>query len=79
MISLKKMTKIKTIKDLLSDYFKGSELKNINEIINLSKIWNKVVGKTISKNTEIVSIIKGDLLIKTTTPVWSKIETKAIY
>ena len=48
--------KAKAIKDLLSDYFKGSNFKEINEVINLNKTWKKIVGKTISKNTEIVDI-----------------------
>ena len=62
--------KAKVIKDLLSDYFKGSNFKEINEVINLNKTWNKIVGKTISKNTEIVNIKHGKITIKTTTPIW---------
>ena len=62
--------KAKSIKNLLSDYFKGSNLKEINETINLNKSWNKIVGKTISKNTEIASINNGKIIIKTTNPIW---------
>ena len=62
--------KAKVIKDLLSDYFKGSNFKEINEVINLNKTWNKIVGKTISKNTEIASINNGKIIIKTTNPIW---------
>ena len=58
--------KAKVIKDLLSDYFKGSNFKEINEVINLNKTWNKIVGKTISKNTEIANINNGKIIIKTT-------------
>ena len=50
--------KAKPIKELLSDYLKGSDYKEINETINVNKSWNKIVGKTISKNTEITSIKK---------------------
>ena len=60
----------RTIKDLLSEYFKGSDLKEINETINLNKSWKKIVGKTISQNTEIVNIKNGIIKIKTTTPIW---------
>ena len=62
--------KAKSIKNLLSDYFKGSNFKEINETINLNKSWNKIVGKTISKNTEIASINNGKIIIKTTNPIW---------
>ena len=62
--------KAKVIKDLLSDYFKGSNFKEINEVINLNKTWNKIVGKTISKNTEISSIKNGKIIIKTSNPIW---------
>ncbi len=62
--------KAKSIKDLLSDYFKGSGFKEINETINLNKSWNKIVGKTISKNAEITSIKNGKITIKTSNPIW---------
>ena len=62
--------KAKPIKSLLSDYFKGSNFKEINETINLNKSWNKMVGKTIAKKTEITSIKNGKIIIKTTNPIW---------
>ena len=60
----------KLIKELLSDYFKGSDFKEINETINLNKSWKKIVGKTISKNTEISGIKKGKIIIKVSNPIW---------
>ena len=62
--------KAKAIKDLMSDYLKGSDFKEINNIINLNKLWKKIVGKTISKNTEIVNIKHGKISIKTSNSVW---------
>ena len=62
--------KAKSIKELLSDYFKGSDFYEINETINLNKAWNKMVGETISKNTEIVKIKNGKITIKTSNPIW---------
>tara|TARA_B100000315_G_scaffold200573_1_gene192808 strand:- start:284 stop:565 length:282 start_codon:yes stop_codon:yes gene_type:complete len=62
--------KAKLIKDLLSDYFKGSDFKEINDTITLNKYWNKIVGKTISKHTEIIRIINGKITIKTSNPIW---------
>ena len=62
--------KAKPIKNILSDYFKGSDFKEINETINLNKSWNKIVGKTISTKTEITSIKNGKIIIKTTNPIW---------
>ena len=55
---------------MLSDFLKGSNFKEINETINISTVWVKVVGKTISKNTEIKSIKNGKITIKTVNPVW---------
>ena len=62
--------KARPIKALLSDYLKGSDFKEINNIINLNKSWEKTVGKTISKHTEIVSIKNGKISIKTSNPIW---------
>ena len=64
------MTKAKPIKELLSNYFKGSNFKDINNTINLNKFWKQIVGKTISKNTEIIDIKNGKVSIKTTNPIW---------
>ena len=64
------MTKAKPIKELLSNYFKGSDFKDINNTINLNNTWKQIVGKTISKNTEIVDIKNGKVSIKTTNPIW---------
>ena len=60
----------KPIKDILSDYLKGTDFKEINETINTNKIWNKIVGKTISNNTEIVSMKNGKITIKTSNSIW---------
>ena len=62
--------KAKSIKDLLSDYLKGSDFKEINNTINLNKSWKKIVGKTISQNTEIVAIKHGKISIKTSNSIW---------
>ena len=62
--------KAKLIKNILSDYFKGSDFKEINETINLNKSWDKIVGKTISKKTKIASIKNGKIVIKTSNPIW---------
>jgi len=62
--------KAKSIKVLLSDYFKGSRFKETKNSIDLNRSWNKIVGKTISKNTEIVSIKNGKITIKTSNPIW---------
>ena len=62
--------KAKSIKDLLSDYFKGSNFKEINNTINLNKSWNKMVGKTISTHTKIIDIKNGKIRIKTSNPIW---------
>jgi len=62
--------KAKSINNLISDYLKGSDFKEINETINLNKSWKKIVGKTISNKTEIISIKNGKITIKTKNPIW---------
>ena len=62
--------KAKPIKELLANYFKGSKFKEINEIINLNKLWKTIAGKTISKNTEVMGTKKGKIIIKTSNPIW---------
>ena len=44
--------------------------RKVLETINLNKSWNKIVGKTISKKTEIASIKNGKIIIKTSNPTW---------
>ena len=60
----------KQLKQVLLEYLKGTNFKEINETINLNKSWNKIVGKTISKNTEIAGIKNGKITIKTSNPIW---------
>jgi|TARA_B100001750_G_scaffold183520_1_gene152268 predicted nucleic acid-binding Zn ribbon protein len=57
----------------------GGALKKLIKTAGLEKgiaqqkaleIWPETVGKTVSKNTEPISIEHGILSIKTTTPVW---------
>ena len=60
----------KSIREILSDYLTGSDFNEINESINLEKSWKHIAGKIIHKNTEIISLKKGELIIKTSNPVW---------
>ena len=62
--------KPKSIKDVLSDFLKGSNFKEINETTNISTAWKNIVGKTIFQNTEIKSIKNGKITIKTANPIW---------
>ncbi len=62
--------KPKPIKEVLSNFFKGSSFKEINEAINLSAAWKTIVGKTINKNTEIKSFKNGKIFVKTANPIW---------
>jgi len=62
--------KPKPIKDVLSDLLKGNNFKEINDSINISTAWIKIVGKTIAQNTKIKSINKGKITIETANPIW---------
>ncbi|MDP6936368.1 MAG: DUF721 domain-containing protein [Candidatus Marinimicrobia bacterium] len=62
--------KAKPIKEILSDFFQGTDFQSINESISLEKEWGKMVGELIAKNTEITSFSNGRLTVKTSNPVW---------
>jgi len=62
--------KAKSIKNLLTEYLKGTNFEQINNTINLSKSWKKIVGKSISQNTEIIDIKQGKIFIKTSNSIW---------
>ena len=62
--------KPKSIKTVLSDYFKGTKFKEINTAINISTAWKNIVGKNIAKNTEIQNFKNGKVMVKTVNPIW---------
>mgnify|MGYP000689901585 FL=1 len=62
--------KPKSIKTVLSDYFKGTNLKEINQALNISTVWKNIVGNTIAKNTEIQKFKNGKITVKTSNPIW---------
>jgi hypothetical protein len=62
--------KPKPIKEVLSNYLKGSNFKEINETIGVHTLWKTIAGELIDKNTEIISFKSGKLNIKTSNPIW---------
>ena len=62
--------KPRSIKAVLSDYFRGTNFKKINATINISTAWKNIVGKTIAKNTEIQNFKNGKVTVKTVNPIW---------
>ena len=54
----------------MSDYFKGTNLKEINQAINISTVWKNIVGNTIAKNTELQKFKNGKITVKTSNPIW---------
>ena len=60
----------KSIKDILSEYFKGTSIDEINDIINMEKIWKEAVGKTAYNKTKVIEYKNKTLTIKTSNPVW---------
>jgi len=62
--------KPKSIKTVMSDYFKGTNLKEINQALNISTVWKNIVGNTIAKNTEIQKFKNGKITVKTSNPIW---------
>ena len=62
--------KAKLIKEILSEFLENSDFYSINENINIEKIWKKVVGDLIAKNTKFSSFTNGKIIITTKNPVW---------
>ena len=62
--------KPKKINLLLNDYFKETKFLEVKDSLIISRIWEEVVGKAIAKNTEIINIKHGIIVIKTKNPVW---------
>ena len=60
----------KPIKEILLEYLKGTSLNEINETLNIERLWKVIAGSTISKNTEIIGKKNGILTIKTSNPIW---------
>ena len=60
----------KQLKQILGEYLKGTDFKEINNTISIQTAWDKTVGKPISKNTEIISFKKGTIKIKVSNPIW---------
>ena len=62
--------KAKPIKEVLSNYLKGTNFKKINELTNICTAWTNIVGKTIDKNTKIQSIKKGKITVRVANSTW---------
>ena len=62
--------KPKKINSLLTDYFKETKFLEVKDSLIISRTWENIVGKTVAKNTEIINIKHGIIVIKTTSPVW---------
>ena len=60
----------KELKQILGEYLKGSDFKEINKTISIELVWKKTVGKPINTNTEIESFKKGTIKIKVYNPIW---------
>lgn len=55
----------KHIGDALKNFLKTSPLKNGVRAVQIESVWEKVMGKTIAKYTEKISIINQTLFIQT--------------
>ena len=61
---------IKQLKQILGEYLKGEDFKEINNTISIQTAWEKTVGTPIIKNSIIESFKKGIIKIKVSNPVW---------
>ena len=60
----------KELKQILGEYLKGADFKEINNTISIQTSWEKTVGKLINNNTEIESFKNGKIKIKVSNPIW---------
>ena len=60
----------KHLKQILDEYLKGNDFEEINNTISIQTAWEKIVGKLITKNTEIKSFKNQTIIIKASNPIW---------
>ena len=60
----------KKLKEILGEYLKGEDFKEINNTISIQRAWEKTVGNPIIKNTKIESFKNGTIKIKVSNPIW---------
>ena len=60
------------IQTAIQNFLKKSGLNSGVEQQRALKLWGEIVGDSISKNTEPVSVKNGTMVIKTTNPVWKQ-------
>ena len=61
---------VKQLKQILGEYLKGADFKEINNTISIQTAWENMSGKLINKNTEILSFKNGTVIIKVSNPIW---------
>ena len=60
----------KQLKEILEEYIKGEDFKEINNTISIQTTWEKTVGNPIIKNSKIESFKNGIIKIKVSNPIW---------
>ena len=60
----------KQLKQILGEYLKGEDFKEINNTISIQTAWEKTVGNPIIKNSKIESFKNGTIKIKVSNPIW---------
>ena len=60
----------KELKQILGEYLKGDDFKEINNTISIQIAWEKTVGNPIIKNSKIESFKNGIIKIKVSNPIW---------
>ena len=60
----------KHLKEILGEYLKGEDFKEINNTISIQRAWEKTVGNPIIKNTKVESFKNGSIKIKVSNPIW---------
>ena len=60
----------KELKEILGEYLKGDDFKEINNTISIQIAWEKTVGNPIIKNSKIESFNNGIIKIKVSNSIW---------
>ncbi len=66
------MAKIKSIKELIFQYFKNAGLEDKFEQYFALAYWHKVVGKEIARHTEPFRVSNGVIFVRVDEDVWRK-------
>ncbi len=65
-----KKESLTSLGDIIKDLMSGSDLPFNPEDVNIWKVWNEVVGPSVSNHARPCRILKKKLMVEVTEPIW---------